>query len=711
MKSSTRIALENRNLRVELDTKTGALVRIENVETGWRILDRSAVGLSFQLLVPTRAAEDWHGSGRRNVVADGMRQSAPVVQEKEGKSVTLQWDGLRLSTGEQVPIRVECRVDASEEDISFSMKIENGSPYFVENACYPFLGDVGPQRAPGSVIKAFLYHYGTAQQWGLRPIYDNLRGYYGTDFPTQVSEGVAYCGAPMSPFILLGSTSEGLYVGVARPSAELVAWQTELHPGYASSIDSRVPDGATIAGKDVAVRFAAVHVPFIAPKESRELTPIMCRAFAGSWHTGADIYTKWRDTWSRKPKTPAWAEEPHSWQQIHINSPEDELRRRFANLVEIGEECAKHGVRAIQLVGWNDGGQDQGNPSHDPDPRLGTFDDLKKAIKEIQALGVKVVLFSKFTWADRATKDFRMRLQSDAIKDPYGDYYVYQGYQYQTSTQLLDINTKRLVPMCFLSASYLTLCDREFQKVLDLEPDGILYDECQHHGQALLCFDLSHGHRYGAPVYANDRLLIQRFREIADKRTTSFMFAGEACYDWELETYSLSYHRSWSRNHVPLMRYLRPHSLIMTAITGFNDRNMINQCLLYRYVASYEPFNFKGNLSDFPDTMDYGRKMDALRSELRAYLWDGQFRDTVGATVLDKDGSPHHPYSVFLRASDGKRALVIANYDGKKPATVSVRLEGKGSPSRYRTVDDTTWRKTDGRITLGPESAAVVLEE
>ena len=33
----------------------------------------------------------------------------------------------------------------------------------------------------------------------------------------------------------------------------------------------------------------------------------------------------------------------------------------------------------------------------------------------------------------------------------------------------------------------------------------------------------------------------------------------------------------------------------MTAVTGFNDRNMVNQCLMYRYIISYEPYNFKGH--------------------------------------------------------------------------------------------------------------------
>jgi hypothetical protein len=321
----------------------------------------------------------------------------------------------------------------------------------------------------------------------------------------QAAGRIPGCGAPMSPYILLRGAKQGLYVGAFDNSTELVAWYSELHPGYGSSIDARVPEKMTVGNKEVSTRFAAVHVPYIMPGEIRTLIPVALEAFEGDWHVGVDIYKKWRDSWMKTPKLPSWAAEPHSWQQIHINSPEDELRIRFCDLVEICEDCAKHGIKAIQLVGWNDSDQDQGNPFHSPDPRLGTFEELKNAVAKIQSLGVKVILFSKYTWADRATEWFRKELVRLSVKEPYGDYYMHGGYQYQTAVQLLDINTKRLIPMCFLSEKYLEICEAEFKKTVDLGADGILFCECLHHGPALLCFDESHGHRYGAPVYAKDR--------------------------------------------------------------------------------------------------------------------------------------------------------------------------------------------------------------
>ena len=512
----------------------------------------------------------------------------------------------------------------------------------------------------------------------------------------------------MSPFFLMRSEKQGLYAGVVSESGELVAWYTELCPGYGSSIDNRPPEELNISGKDVFTCFAAVHVPYIQPGETRSLTPVAIEPFQGGWQQGADIYKRWRNTWFQLPGVPEWITEPHAWQQIHINSPEDELRIRFTDLPKIGEDCARHGVKAIQLVGWNDGGQDQGNPSHNPDSRLGTWDELQKAIQKIQAMGVKLILFSKFTWADRSTEWFRKDLKRLAIKDPYGDYYLYPGYQYQTATQLLDINTKRLIPMCFLSEEYLDLCDQEFKKTVELGADGILFDECLHHGQAYFCFDPHHGHRHGAMVYANDLKIIQNFNKIAEKYSPDFLFAGEACYDWELQAYHFSYLRSENKQHIPLSRYLQPHVQFMTAVNGFNDRNMINQCLMYRYIISYEPYNFKGRLDDYPLTMAYGKQMDALRNELREYFWDGEFRDTLGASVTS-DGKAHHPYSVFLNVIPNKVGLVICNYEEHLQVTVIASQESGELFRSYRLVDNPVWKPVEDGITIPPQSAAVVI--
>ena len=148
----------------------------------------------------------------------------------------------------------------------------------------------------------------------------------------------------------------------------------------------------------------------------------------------------------------------------------------------------------------------------------------------------------------------------------------------------------------------------------------------------------------------------------------------------------------------------------MTAITGFNDRNMVNQCLLYRYIMSYEPYNFKGMIEDYPLTLAYGKQMDALRTELRDWFWDGEFRHTVGATVLRADGTPHHPYAVYINHRDQSTGLAVANYSMDETLTVHASLDNGRTLTRYRLVDDPVWCDTQQGITIPPRSAVVILE-
>jgi hypothetical protein len=101
--------------------------------------------------------------------------------------------------------------------------------------------------------------------------------------------------------------------------------------------------------------------------------------------------------------------------------------------------------------------------------------------------------------------------------------------------------------------------------------------------------------------------------------------------------------------------------------------------------------------------------MDALRTELREYLWDGEFRHEVGASVT-LDGTHHNPYAVFVSRRTGKKAVAVANYDEGKTITVQVRLDNGQTLNRYRLVDSPEWQPAAAGISLPPCSAAVITE-
>ena len=307
--------------------------------------------------------------------------------------------------------------------------------------------------------------------------------------------------------------------------------------------------------------------------------------YSGDWHQGTDNYKSWRKTWYKQPQTPEWALGVYSWLQLHINSPEQEWRIQFKDLPKYAEECVRYGVSAIQLVGWNNGGQDGGNPSHDPDPHMGTWQELKDAIAACEKMGVHIILFNKYTWADQTTEWFHKELIKYSIKTPYGDHGAGGGYSYQTPTQLAGINTHPLIPMC-----------------------------------------------------QNDA------------------------------------------------------------------------CLRYRYIISYEPFNFKGKLSDFPMTVEYGKKVDALRKQYRDYVWDGEFRDVLEASVTE-DGKNYPSYSVYRHAGGNKHAVVVVNNDASKEKTVEVKIDGSTQPMVYVTPENLMPQSYTGKVNIPAKSAVVVMEK
>jgi hypothetical protein len=688
---SADVWLADGALRAAFDSETGALVRLERPATGWAIENRPSLGVSFRLHAPLPQQRD-------NFVF-GWRQRAAEVDPLSDHEVRIVWRNLLSEHGGVLPMTFTARVTLERGALTFSGQLRNDSPLTVETLEYPYLGDLA-SPAPNEPLYRRHMYYANLERHEIYPHFENQQGYWGVDYPTQGA------GSNNSLFCLIQAKDQGLYVEMADPrSPYFLGYTFEQHPGVEESMDYTVPPGPSIGGKPVHLEFRATHFIFAAPHSTFVLAPVVLQGYSGDWHAGVDLYKAWRATWFKPAHLPAWARQVHSWQQLQVNSPEEEWRVPYRDLHTYAEACAANGVSAIQLVGWQRGGQDRGNPYLGIDPHLGTWQDLHQAIAASQALGVKIILFGKFVWADITTDWYKEELYKYAIKDPYGDPYQYPGYSYHTPTQLAGINTRRFVMLCPLDAEWRTLATHEFQKLLDLGAAGWLYDEVLGHGPALYCFAPDHGHRVPEYVYAGDQPMSDALHRAANRVNPDFLFAGEAPEDVMLQNYPFSYFRI-TPGRTPVCSYIDDQTPLMVAVIGFDDREMLNQILKDRYIISYEPYNFKGRLSDFPLTVAYGRKIDALRRRYHDYLWDAPFRDTLGAEV---SANGQMQYSVFRR-SDGKRAVVVISLERHRPIIARVSLPGPVGTEVAVSPEKPAPAATDGTLQIPARSAAVLLE-
>jgi len=689
--SGKLIAIEDEDVRVGFDAVSGALIEFVNKRTGWQIQRTPELGESFRIFAPTPERSYSPVLGAKNRLTS-FEKSA------DGRSLTLVWSALLSEYRGKLDITLTAKVALDGPDVNFDMSIRNNSGWTITSVDWPILGTLGtPQSAAG--LSRLSPGYGSGTITSLSPNFQNERGYYGTNYPIQMSAG---------RYNLILAGQQGLYLGDHDTAAqEVVEFAYELKPGYSDSFHERVPAELLIGDHPARIVASVEHFPFVPSGATAELARVVLSPFSGDWHHGADVYRRWRATWFHRPVTPAWAQDVNSWQQMQINSAEDDLRTPYKDLPRRAEQAAKAGVNAIQLVGWNDGGQDRGNPSHDTDPRLGTQKELKNAIQKIEAMGVHVILFNKYTWVDTSSPHYKSLIDHVA-HDPNGQPYIYHGYEYQTPEQLADMNTRRLAVACTPDPFWLDLSSTEFRKSIDLGASGILYDEVQHHGGADYCFSHQNGQLVAKSLWAGDSMLGQRFRDIITNTVgaKNFLMAGEAPYDLETRFYSLFYFRI-TPEHIPVDRYNDPFLPMMIAATGFDDREMINEALRYRYIISYEPFNFKGNLSDFPATLAYGLKVDAFRRKYKDYLWNAEFRDDQDAAVK-VNGMPFTSFST-LRRADGKRAVVIVN-EGREPVSGTVELGNSTRELRWASPEEPEWRAVDGSVSVPARSAVVVFE-
>lgn len=688
------IHLENEQMAATFDQRTGSLVAFENKKTGWKIQEDPSSSQSFRLVVPLPE--------RLLNLVDGKKQKAPAIElEEDELRLTLTWEGVESEHGGWLDIDLKASVSLDSQGLTCLMEIENRSPYRVESCAYPVIGKLQKPETSKQLTRASCVYDGMVLR-SLYPEFPNERGYWGTEFPIQMVS------TPETLFLLVLGQGEGLYIGCHDTSAqERVELTFQLIPGYGKPGFFPLED--EVAGQVVRLEFCAQHFPFVQPGEIRRLSPITLLPFSGDWHAGVNIYKSWRETWMHRPFTPGWLDEVHAWRMLQMSSWGDTLNICYQDLPSYIEECARHEVEAIQLIGWTLYGQDGRLPIHDIDPRLGTWQELSDAIEIARAKGVRIVLYEKYTCTDVSTEWYQKELHQYASKDIFGNTHGHEGWRYDTPSHLAGINTRPYAWMCMNSDRWQAVAIEEIRKSLVLKPDGILLDESGGHGSnAHYCFAENHGHRRPAYNYGGDASFEQKLCSLLEDTDPNLILGGEGPYDLQNRHYTVSYHRA-GEGHIPVMRYIDPYLPMVSWAYGYDDRESINLCLLYRYIISYEPRHFRGRLEEFPLTLEYGKKVDALRKKFSGYLWEAEFQDTVGAEVT-LDGRPHQPYSVFKQKKTGNRAIIIANQNLSQEKAIEVKLDMPHGELWLVTPEDQDPHPLNGPLVVPPRSAVVILE-
>lgn len=672
--------LENKELKATIDLNDGSLIGLESKLTGWDILSEPKYGQSFEMSIKLADGSFY--------VTNGKSQDKPLVKANKDELI-FTWDGIKAGQS-KVDITFEGRIKIDGKGLVYDGKLRNKSDAVIEQLSWPFIGEVTIPEGTDRM----LFQYMNYTKFNTNQLYPGYSGQGWSNFPEH-------------SFTLINNEKQGLYISSMDQKLEeyirciYETLPTQDYAGFTGQAESKKNNEER---KHMKVQVKTARMLFLQPRSEVNFMPVIMTPYTGSWHKGVDIYKEWRKTWFVEPHRAEWLSRVNTWQQLQINSSESRINFKIKDLPKYIDECKKYGVDAIQLTGWTRGGQDRGLPSHDLDPRLGTPDEFRKVIKDAEKKGVKILLFTKFTWADMST-DYYPEWAPHVAWHNNGDTCRHPGYNYNTYTQLIGVNTRRFGIFCMMDDELRSKLHKEFQKCLDLGAPGMVYDENQHHAGTMLCFNPNHGHKIPGFNYKGADLLGREFSEMCKKNNPDFLMVGEGCYDLQSQYYS-TYTRA-DYHHEPVLRYIDPYIPIACAVTDHFDKNQINMCLADRYAISYESRDFKGHLWEFPRVVSYGKQVDQLRKKYSDYLWDGEFRDTQGATISSQDIK----YTVFVRKSDGKKAVVAYNTNTEKENTVRILIDGSNSRQVIVSPEKQSPSLFNGSVTIRPQSVVVVMEK
>jgi hypothetical protein len=271
------ITLEDHSLSIAFDSHSGALTRLTDKTTRWKIERRQELGISFRLFAPLPER-------RWNPVL-GPRQSTAEVKKISEHQICLQWKNLISENGGTLPITLTATVTLTNSELIFEAALKNDSALTVETIDYPYFGDFNPPSRETTNLAAWTMQHTNFVSDEIYPHFRNEKGYWGVFWPTKILD------ANLSPFCLIQSSNKGVYVAVeTNDSPQALRYTFEQHPGVLSSITSLVPPGDEISGQPVHLEFRVCHLIFQKPHSTMKLAPVVLRCYQGDQRAGSAIY-------------------------------------------------------------------------------------------------------------------------------------------------------------------------------------------------------------------------------------------------------------------------------------------------------------------------------------------------------------------------------------------------------------------------------------
>lgn len=689
---------------LRLSENNGDLIGLRWKNPELEVIAEPRLGENFRILLPQKGYEANYFNSRDQRVS--RIESIP-------DGVLCTYDALH-NDRETLPVKVRYRIEAIGGQLHFSIAVDNPTDRKLAEVMYGIIGGqkgIGDRLDTQSMVPGSNDNISPVLFTRFRPGFFGGGGNFGIPYDAMT---YSYPGAMSMGWIDIYNSKAGIgyYYANQDPDTRLMLLDVELRPfAKGAEIKDNWPAPSELpAGEPIGLTMGWVNLPFLS-NGTFTSGPVALEVHKGDWHQASGIYRAWFDRYFTVRRTPSWLRKENAWQSIILSNGEDVVAHRFNELPKLAADAKKYGITTFEILGWDIGGIDRGYPQYQPDPRLGSTAEFRKALAEMRAMGVHPLLFTNIDVADTATPLFQDKLKQYAVEGRWAPDWITLGWGEGTISARAGLTPPN---MTLVSPSHPEFRKLEMDQYLQLVRDGADgFQIDKSNGSNMIDFNKQ------LPVSPDKSLftgIMETFKELlpaARAISPGFSLAGEVWSDRALPYIDVSYMRMGTIDMgSPVLKYTFPEWTATIFGTTPGDYNEINNGMRYGLVWDMAPRHYNESV-DEPLTRplsQYVSELIRIRKQYADLLFLGRFNDTMGATV---HGGANVRYSVFkpLQAGKSGEACVVVNFDAT-PQTVDVSLDGFSGNVKVATPFHADRIATlPVQLTIPPHQLAVVVKQ
>ena len=625
------LTLQNDQVAVELNPANGAITRLTDRLSGIDLAPPAALAENFRLGLR------FPDQTTALILGREQKLSASRI---EGNTLSLTWEGPLQDTAgatHDVGARMVLKVEGAA--LTATLQADNRTQAKLREAWYPLIGGLsrlGDGGSPGSPATVWMPSSTPIEKPITLP-HTNVTGIY----PQQLNLS----------FACLQSRPGGrsIYWSAQDPVARLKFY----HVFQVDGPDSR----------DV---FSAVQFhPFTPPGATFDGPPVVSRFVDGGWKGAAQVYRDWfvRTFGIASPSTD-WVRQQSFYLMTMFMLPEGTITYRFKDIPRWAKSAKRHGINAVQISGWQQGGHDNGYPDYTPDSRLGTWDELREGIRACHRMGLKVYFFVNYQPMMVESEWYRNDLKRYREMTEDGGYTWMAGWGMGTLSARTG-HPKLMTWANLAFPQFRRIIADQFAKLAEIGADGVHVDKM---------FPAGLEYNPDSPLSPDTaawegavRLTEEVMRECR-KRNPGWAMSFECNWDRMLQFGGAT----WWVGNQRITRQVFPENAETLGLYQAYDYLGLNLAVRDGHIVMVAPMNFCRDLDwpPFQGLAEYIKQVKRIRDELQDTVFLGEVlgpSEVEFGTALPEGVA----YNTFRHRHTGRRACIFTN-DRNEPRTVDL---------------------------------------